>query len=280
MSIKEHNIIINMEVDYQGENNITKYGRKWLSMIACGVLTLCCIIGLGISEIVIYTEGTKYIEKECGTFPQNMTSITATKNIWSQWHWKYDFENGKIEQVCPTVKHSVNIFYDGKLVSRSDGKIFSTVSETTINDCNGKKIYTTRTGGLFQTVVNGNKIMVSYELHDKNGRTLAYVEGKYLLTDKIEITSTKTNKVVAKLSRNKWSMKWKWEIEIIDPQDEACNPISLLTIAGQRSFGENEKKTDGCNNYFFGVAYFFLVIGVIIVMSAGFVFYGKVVSNE
>jgi uncharacterized protein YxjI len=280
MSIKEHNIIINMEVDYQGENNITKYGRKWLLMIACGVLTLCCLIGLGISEIVIYTEGTKYIEKECGSFPQNMTSITATKNIWSQWHWKYEFENGKIEQVCPTVKHSVNIFYDGKLVSRSDGKIFSTVSETTINDCNGKKIYTTRTGGLFQTVVNGNKIMVSYELHDKNGRTLAYVEGKYLLTDKIEITSTKTNKVVAKLSRNKWSMKWKWEIEIIDPQDEACNPISLLTIAGQRSFGENEKKTDGCNNYFFGVAYFFLVIGVIIVMSAGFVFYGKVVSNE
>lgn len=268
-----------MEVGYEGENNVFQRGKKVLLIAACAVLSVLCIFGLGISEIVIYSDGTKYPGGECGMFPQNMTSITATKNIWSQWNWKYDFEKGKIEQACPTIKHDVNVFYDGKLVSRSRGEIFSTVSETTIYNCKGNKIYQTRTGDLFQTIINGNKIMVSYELRDRDNKILAYVEGKYLLTDEISIISTRTNKVVAKLSRNKWSMKWKWDIEIIDVDDEASNPVCLLTIAGQRSFGENAKKTDGCNNYFYGIAYFFLVVAVVIVVTGGFVFYDKVISK-
>ena len=268
-----------MEFERNEEYSFPEGGKRMLVAIVCGILTLFCMLGFGISEIMIYTEGVKYPGGECGTFPQNMTSITATKNIWSQWKWKYDFDKGKIEQACPTLKHDLNIFYDGKLVSRSKGEIFSTVSKTTIYDCDGKKIYQTRTGNLFDTIVNGNKIMVSYELRDRNEKMLAYVEGKYLLTDEINVISTRTNKVVAKLSRNKWNLKWKWDIDIIDFEDEASNPICLLTIAGQRSFGENDKKTDGCNHYFYGVAYSFLVMAVIIIITGGFVFYDRVLSK-
>ncbi len=252
--------------------------KKYIGLFIFIIVLILSIIGLGISEAVIFSEGTNYPSGDCGIFPTNITSFSPKKDLTSLWKWTYNFsinnKKGKIQRVCPSLKNEdTNIFYDGHLVARSMGEILSTVSKTHIRDCHGNVIYVVRTGNLFDTIINGNKIYVSYELRDKSEKNiLGYVSGTNLINNDIKITSSKTGETVAKLYRNKFSLVWNWDIDIIDPDDEAANPIALSALAGQVSFGENNsgKKhsdNDTCNTYFYVVAYIFLGIGILIPVS-------------
>ena len=139
-------------------------------------------------------------------------------------------------------------------------------------------IFTTRTANLFQTIINGNQIFVSYELRDASGdTTLGYVAGTHFFSDNIQITSAATGNVVATLTRNTLSIKWVWEISIAEPSDPAAHPLVLALIAGKKSFSDDPNSTDVCNNYFWGVAWTLVaivsLIGLILLVGLGYVFW-------
>lgn len=259
----------NNKLDEISANN--KYISKRCLFAAClGVI----LIGLGFSEYFIYSSGHGYPGGTCGQFPKDLTSFTATKKIFSQWKWTYEFEefDGKIEQVCPSSQRDVNVIVGDKLAVRSDGKILSTVSKTYINDCDGKRNMTMRTGGIFDTIINGNKIVVSFELRDNSDKIVAYVDGRHFFNDNIDVKNV-DGFVVANMRRNKFSTSWKWIFTISIPNHPGSDPRVLSMIAGRKSFGDDDEKTDICNQYFTQVAWTFLFCGICICMCfSGFLY--------
>jgi hypothetical protein len=108
------------------------------------------------------------------------TSYTFRKKLVYQWHWTYVLENDKrwrIEQLCPTLKHDAKLVFDhdNRIAALSDHKIYAyegsvwnTISKMLIRDGSGNVIYVVRSGNLFQTLVNRNKIWVTLEIKDGN----------------------------------------------------------------------------------------------------------------
>jgi hypothetical protein len=115
-------------------------------LIGAGIALL---IGLTIWVVVIFEQRNHYLpdHTECPTIPP-MDSFDAVKKITGQWNWRYRVRNSmvsaKSEMYCPTTQYDVNVFKEGQLVGRSDGKILTTVSKTYIRDCHGKKIFVMR----------------------------------------------------------------------------------------------------------------------------------------
>ena len=77
---------------------------------------------------------------------------------------------------CLTSQHDVLVFVNDKLAMRSNGLIATLDSQIDIYDCNDHKIYISRTGSFWITLVNSNRIFSSFQLQDLTGNTLAYVE--------------------------------------------------------------------------------------------------------
>lgn len=144
----------------------------------------------GIFVAVQHAEGNRWTPQEqtCPQFPTNLTYFELRKQIWKQWKWEYDlaapkFVNDSLhdnfsfgtkdeaEQKCPTATHDVEIHLNGKLAARTDGKILTTVSKNYIRDCHGSVMFQTKTASTFHTIINGNDIIVSFELWDKTGKT-------------------------------------------------------------------------------------------------------------
>lgn len=262
-----------------------------------GILVLICF---GISVAEIHRRGRAYPGTLdtglCQEFPANLTTFTATKKLMSQWNWRYDFDDfpGKIEHVCPSANHDVNVYVGlekGKsvhLAARSDGKIMTTVTRTYVKDCSGKVLYVMRTGNIGQTIINSNKIIVSFELRDEAEKNvLAYVEGTHFLTDDINILDI-NGTIVANMKRNTFKTTWKWIFTRHNLNHPGSDPRVLSIIAGRKAFGDNNKvmrrfqflksgsksssssssgsseQSDICNNYYFGVGILLIVIGVLV----------------
>ncbi len=249
-------------------------------IIIISFIFVCLVLlGFGISEIILWKNRLPYVSGNCTTFP-DLDTFSATKSLSSQWKWKYKFDqfDGKIEHTCPSTQADVNVYVNGKIVARSDGKIATTTSRTYINDCNGKSIYETQTASPWETIINQNKIIVSFLLKDLSNNVLAYVEGEHFFTDDIEIKDVNGN-AVANMKRNKLTLsKWKWEFTRIKKGHPGSDPRVLTTIAGKKSFSEDDE-TDVCNKYFYGVAWAFLATAIAIFCGSCYLGY-KFIRNK
>jgi hypothetical protein len=203
----------------------------------------------------------------------NLTRFTATKKILSQWNWRYEVNefDSKVVQRCNTVQHDVDVFFNGDFIGRTDGKIATTVSKNYITDCHGDTLYTSRTADAFETLVNSNKIIVSYELRDNGNNVVAYADETNFFSNDINIKDINGN-VVANLYRG-ISIPWEWTIKIYDQNADGANPLVLLAIAGKASFSDNGSKTDICNNYFWGVTWTLVAIASVLFLLLCFIAY-------
>ena len=247
----------------RGERGVS---MVWVVVWLC-LLVLC--IAFGIHVLVLHNEGTVYPDGDCGALPGN--PVTATKVLLSQWNWRYDISDGgaKIQQVCPSLTHDVNVYgTDGRLVSRSDGKIATVLSKTYVNDCHGDRLWTVRTGSLFQTVINGHKLWVSLEVRNTTDDVVAFVDGRHFFTDNVDIREAREGRIVANLNRNKWKLsRWRWTINQVDPTHPASDLRLLATLAGKTSFSELDNSTDLCNQYFFAAS-IAVIVGLVVVFAA------------
>jgi len=244
--------------------------------IIVGIAIFLAMLSFGIAEIVIYKKSkeTTSPSTSCPVFP-NVTTFSLEKQILSQWHWRYDFSDDldvNIQQSCPTTTHDSILYIDGQVSAMTDGKFFSTVSKTYIKDCHGNVIYVVRTGDLFETIINSNQILVSYELRDNNDNIIAYVAGNNFIDNNMDITDIYGNNV-ANLNRPLSSLYLDWTINIYNTSSPGADPRVLTLLAGKKSFSDNSKKTDICNNFFWGVAWTFLAIGIIIFIGIAFICY-------
>ncbi len=265
--------------------------------IGLAIFVGAVIFALGVHVTYIYDQKNHYIDDshECPSIPR-VDKFKAEKQLTSQWNWRYsarDAFSAKVEQYCPTLQHDVNIFYEGRFVGRSDGKILTTVSKTFLRDCHGKKIYVLRTGDAFETIVNMNKIWVSFELREYNtdasgeeNEVIAYAEQFNFFTNEFELKDKYGNKI-SKLYMNKYQIqKWTWEFTIYNKTHACGDPFVLMSIAGKSSFsetttdndGDTKDQTDMCNTYFRVVS--ILMLCIVSVVGAVVLIFCFVVAKD
>ena len=238
------------------------------------ILLIICVIGLGITDIAIYSKSKKVGTYPCPLLnPKNLTTYTATKDLWSQWNWRYDFDQftGSIKQQCPTTNHDT-VLESGTLVAYTDKKTFSIYSTNYIRDCTGEAMFITKTGSIFETIINKNKIIVSFEITDLNDNPIAYVDGTHLFVDTITLLDIYGNNI-AKLYRNKIDVTWQWIFTVYNSNHDASNSIILASLAGMKSFSDIDNKYDTCNTFFWYVLYGFIVLAMLIVLTLSFAIY-------
>jgi hypothetical protein len=254
------------------------------------------IFGFGLSVAIIYDKRNHYLQQHehCPTFSK-VDKFLAEKQVLSQWHWRYKVRNSgiksKAELYCPTIQKDSNIFMNGIFVGRSDGKILTTVSKTFIKDCHGKKKFIIRTGNTFETIVNMNKIFVSFELKEysstQENEVIAYSEQFNFFTNDIKIKD-KNNVDIARMYMNKYQFSaWTWEYSIYNQSHPATDPLVLMIISSKSSFSETAKDkegndeyvTDACNSYFWVLSLIYIIclscVGAFILLGIGRVIYLK-----
>ena len=240
-----------------------------------------CILVIGIFNAIIYSKGIKYTASNipCQQFPSNLTEVAAKKDIESQWNWLYEEKNEnqgntftiKIEQKCPTETHDVNVYLNGNLVVRTDGKIITTTSTVNINDCHGNTIFVFKASDIGQVILNQNKVFVNKQIETNDQHILGYVKGKdFFINNDITILDINGN-VVAEITRNKLSFDWEWKFTIYNKDSPLSNIGLLAAIAGKQAFGEDGSKTDICNNYFWYSSWSILAVSIISIIVLLFI---------
>jgi uncharacterized protein YxjI len=247
------------------------YNLRYILITA--VTFIACMIGLGIWVSVIYSNSKNLISKNntCGSFPSNTTHYTLKKKFYNQVHWRYNIQefSGYVQLICPTVEYDSILYVNDDIVGYIDGKILTTVSRSYINDCQGERLYTIKTGSKFQTIINSFKIDVSLLIKDKdNNITLGYVEAEYFFTDNIDIKNT-NGTVVANLKKN--FLSYEWTVNVYDINSPAADKLILSLLAGKRSFSDSynsngDQTTDLCNGFFWGVSWTLVALVSLIVL--------------
>jgi hypothetical protein len=248
------------------------------------LFALFCLvtIGFGASVAHIYNQRELLISHNnvCPRFDSSTASLVMEKRFFSQWHWRYAFEDsvdGDVRMMCPTTQYDTALYIGGDFAAYIDGKIFSTQTRSHINDCNGNPLFVSETGSTWQTIINGNNILVSYVLRDATNSTnlLAYVEGTHFLTDDINVQAASDGHVIARMKRNTWSTTWRWYIDIDDLTHPAADLRVLALLAGKRSFEDSNvdgnQTTDSCNTYFWVTAWIVVACTCVIVVVVGIV---------
>jgi hypothetical protein len=163
--------------------------RKKLTKLGFAFLFVAVIVGLGIAELTIYVNGTKYTSRDevCPVFPANLSnfsiSIPIVGNIFHQRLYIDNFEDSWIQQSCPTVNYDSDLVLSGNLVSRTDTTFFSFDQEFSIKNCHSDNMYWAKTGGFEETLKNSFKIRVSMRLKNENQtKDLAFIRGKNIKT--------------------------------------------------------------------------------------------------
>ena len=244
------------------------------------VTSILVTIIFGISNLVIFSDGTKYtdLHTKCKTFPPGIPEVDADKIISSQWHWTYQKNNNynnityqiSIEQKCPTLTHDANIYMNEELVSRTDGKIITTTSTVNINDCHGDTFFIFKASDIGQVILNKNKIFVNKQVEDLNKNILGYVKGEHFFANnEISIIDPYGN-TIADISRNKLSFNWVWKFKIYNYTSPVSDLRLLASIAGKQAFGEDDDTTDVCNNYFWYLSFMLIAIVLFVFIGIGY----------
>ena len=115
-----------------------------------------------------------------------------------------------------------------------------------------------------KTIINGNKIFVSFELRMGNeGEIVAYADQTNFFSNHIVLRNTKGDKV-SELERDLVTASlWTWKIKVLDHDHPAGDPLLLQILAGKTAFSDDDA-TDICNNYFWILAWVFLAAGILI----------------
>ena len=175
----------------------------------------------------------------------NETNIVLKKTL-NQWHWTYKDNNRKFEQLCDTWKHSSIFYADNDIVSTYNNKIFNIYQRSYLKNYKGDVINIVDSGSVWETVINQQKIKVSYLIYDKDENIIGYVSGINFINNEIIIKDIYGNdKVKAKRNRLKASL-WNWEYTQYDG-----NTFSLPLIVGISSkVSFDGSDTDICNGLY------------------------------
>ena len=252
---------------YPKESCCVKNGQVCLILSAI-IFVIVGTLGLAIYSLILWVDRDTYPEGECGTFG-NITSYTMNKDFsaWSNiWHWKYSSVNGNayFVQRCPTFTHDADIYNNGKMVARTDGKIFSLLAKYYIRDCHGNEKYYVEAGDLFQQIINSNKIWVSMVIYFTNQTVHSYIESTIFVTGTVNIKDSSGN-TIAHIDKSINNMLWQWNYMILQPN--YINMDMLIAITSKLSFipsfadkmfdvvannnkGDDSSKTDVCNSLF------------------------------
>jgi heme/copper-type cytochrome/quinol oxidase subunit 2 len=241
--------------------------------ILAGAVFILILLGFSISVMVIYSDGRAYTSanSECPVYP-NITSAVAKKQLSSQWHWTYKFNefDGRIQQNCPSQMHDTELYVNDDLVARSDGKLFSTKSKVYINDCHGDRIYTMEAGDVWDAIINSFHIEVSFLLWNADmSEILGYAKGRSWFNDDFEILNT-DGQPVASMHRKLFEIPRRWEFHRIVLNAPGADFRVLGIIAGTHAFSDGDD-TDMCNSYFYNLSIVLITIWSVILAIILFV---------
>ncbi len=249
-----------------------------LAVIA-GFLT---ILAFGISVCVIYSTGTKF-ESSLYPYPDFASIQTYTADIdVINTRWTYDLNvpgySGKIQQKCPTLNHDADLYINGHLIARTDRKTLSLNQMNYILDGMGSKLFQIKTGDFAETLLNGNKIVISLGIYDIAGKFIGYYSGQnFIIQNNVFIQDIYGNNVI-KMTRELDPL-WKWTITLLN-NTAPFNDFRLgALLAGYVSFSEDSKKTDLCNNYFWATSWTLVAIVSICVIGILYFVYNYIKSN-
>ena len=128
-------------------------------------------------------------------------------------------------------------------------------------------LFGAETGSPWTVFVNSLQLKVAYVIRYDNGTLAAYVDGTVFLKDDFAIRDANTRDLIARLYRNKLTLKApRWEITVNMTDHPVANPVLLGLLVGQRTFDPKNKKTDVCNSFFVTSGYIVLV-GVVFVFG-------------
>lgn len=260
---------------------------KRLSAAGCVAVVIAIFLGFCAAELAIWLSGEYKplpAATACQAVPVNTTTGAVTtlrfqKDIWSRWHWKYvgrDGINGEFQQRCPSITHDAELTLNGNVAGRTNGKLLTTISKTAVLDCHGDQAFEWDSGSAIQTFINSFQIDAKYLIR-KQGTLVAYVDStNFFSTDIVLRDALSTDRVdgnfpvVAELTRNKLSTsEWNWYLTIRNGSHPASDPLLLTMLAGQRSFSENSKSTDMCNEFFKTVGYLLIAVIVLVFVVIG-----------
>jgi hypothetical protein len=251
---------------------------------------ICGVIIIPYSESIRDAAPEALPSRECYQFPADTNYIKLEKQISDFWIWTYSITaktnssnttiGGEFYMRYPTSNNDLNIWIpeSAKYVGRTDGKVFSFVSEIDIRDCHNNLKYTMKSGSALQTFINSFNIDVSLEI-SANGTTQYYIKKDNLFTSSIDVFNNRSIKV-AHLYQNKYNniMKlngWTWDISILDPTNNPIDPLILISIAGSQSFQEKDskgrKQTDYRNGFYIALIVLFSISGAIVLIGIGIV---------
>jgi hypothetical protein len=247
-------------------------------IICIGVSLFCLVVGFGAAEIGISANGNKE-KSSSGTCPhidpvsQNITYYELKKDLSFSgllWRWEYNGPLGAhqvtLRQACPSLQHDVLMYIDGGLASRTDGKLLSTTSQINVFDCHQQQLYTITTGSFWITLLNTNRIQVSFHLQDMKGNTLLYVAGTNIFTLMTHYSFMDVNGIeVAYADKDITTFPWTWKVHLRQLNSSVLDIRVLSLVFSHASFSEGgsdsngnyKDTTDSCNGFFFwnGVAW-------------------------
>jgi hypothetical protein len=271
-------------------SNITNLSKKDVFTCLLIVFGIMSVFGFGISVIVIYSNGMKF---ETTQYPypdfSSIQTYTAKKEIINT-RWTYNLDvpgfTGQIKQKCPTHNHDADLYINDKLVARTDRKTLDVNQLNYILDGTGKTIFQVKTGDFAETLLNGNRIIISLGIYDPNGKFIGYYSGQnFIIQNSITIKDINGNNVI-QMDRTPDPV-WKWTVTLLN-NTTPFNDFRLgALLAGYVSFSDGSKSNDICNNYFWITSWVlvgmvcFGFVGVISVIYAKYCKNGKICpSNE
>jgi hypothetical protein len=244
------------------------YGIAFLTFIGLG------IVGFGAAEIGILVHGKAVKTSSASICPEiaestlqggstNITYYELKKSITSLWNWQYADPLGdhsiRMEHACPSVEHDVLMYIDGGLAARTNGKMFSTTSVIEVFDCHNQQIYTITTGSFWITLLNLNRIAVSFHLQDMTGKTLLYVPGTdFMVMSSYSFMDMNGTEIVY-AQKDIRTFPWTWKVNIRHPESPVLDVRALNLIFAHASFsqvislnskGDQTYTTDWCNSFF------------------------------
>lgn len=255
--------------------------NKYTIGLILGITIL--LLGFGISVVVIYTNGMKF-ESEQYPYP-NFASIqtyAATKDVINT-RWTYDLDvpgfSGKIQQKCPTFNHDADLYINGKLVGRTDRKTLDLNQMNFILDGTGKTIFQVKTGDFAETLLNGNRIVISLGIYDSTGKFIGYYSGQnFIVQNSVTIKDLNGNDVI-QMTRQPDPV-WKWTVTLLN-NTAPFNDFRLgALLAGYVSFSASSKDNDICNNYFWYTSWTLVAFLCVCVVGFGWLVYNQCCKNR
>ena len=246
----------------------------WLVYIFC----ICVFFTtLGICVDGANHEGDPMVESTvlCSDFPRNVSYIELNKKI-TLWHWIYTITiggaTGEVKMRCPSVMHDMDISFGNLPIGRTNGKIASLISNINLTDCHNNVLYIVRTGDAFETLINMNKIYVTFEVRTPyDNQVVFYVKKFTFITSDFDIfdangtavATIKQNKIDDLLNFNTWT----WRINVTK---QTIDPFIVSFIASHHAFSETNKNGnytyDGCNQFYYAM-FIMLILFAIFVSS-------------